>query len=170
MARKFRGSEEVNIDAKGRLSVPARFRRVFEQGDPNWKSGERAQIVLVYGPESWRKLELYTVEAADRIDEEIDRLERGSPERAWLETLMNGQATELEIDTEGRLVLPQKLRAKIGLDKAAVFTAKGDLLEVWRPDEFEEADARLQQFMAERGEDFDPRIFLGGTRGARAEG
>ena len=77
MARKFRGSEEVKVDGKGRMSIPARFRRIFEAGDPDWKSNDRTRLIVVYGPQSWKKLEFYTVEAAERIDEEIDRLPRG---------------------------------------------------------------------------------------------
>ncbi|WBU63150.1 division/cell wall cluster transcriptional repressor MraZ [Paracoccus aerodenitrificans] len=161
MARKFRGSEEVKVDGKGRMSIPARFRRIFEAGDPDWKPSERTRMIVVYGPESWKKLEFYTVDAADRIDEEIDRLPRGSQERLWLETLMNGMATEAEIDTDGRLVLPQKLRDKIGLDNEAFFTSKGDFVEVWNPENYSEASGTLQEFMERFPDGFDPRSFLG---------
>lgn len=160
MARKFRGSEEVKVDGKGRMSIPARFRRIFEAGDPDWKPSERTRMIVVYGPAQWKKLEFYTVEAAERIDEEIDRLPRGSQERLWLETLMNGMATEAEIDTDGRLVLPQKLRDKAGLDNEAFFTAKGDFVEVWNPENYSEASGSLQEFMAGFPADFDPRSFL----------
>ncbi|MFV0410342.1 MAG: division/cell wall cluster transcriptional repressor MraZ [Paracoccus sp. (in: a-proteobacteria)] len=161
MARnKFRGSEDVKVDGKGRMSIPARFRRIFEAGDPDWKPAERARMIVVYGPENWRKLEFYTVEAVERIDDEIDRLPRGSQERLWLETLMNGMATEAEIDTDGRLVLPQKLRDKINLDNEAFFTAKGDFIEVWSPANYSEASGTLQEFMAQYPADFDPRSFL----------
>ena len=169
MARKFRGSEEVKVDGKGRMSIPARFRRIFEAGDPDRpahpdrKSDDRTRLIVVYGPESWKKLEFYTVEAAERIDDEIDRLKRGSPERLWLETLMNGMATEAEIDGDGRLVLPQKLRDKIGLENEAFFTSKGDYIEVWNPANHSEASTLLEEFMARHPADFDPRSFLGGA-------
>lgn len=162
MARnKFRGSEEIPVDTKGRMSIPAAFRRVFEAGDPDWKPSERVRLIVVYGPQSWKKLDFYTVAAADRIDEEIDMLPRGSHEREWLEMLMNGMATEAEIDTEGRLVLPQKLREKIGLEKKAFLTAKGDALQVWRPENFGEASGPLQEFMSQFPADYDPISFLG---------
>ena len=160
MARKFRGSEEVKVDGKGRMSIPARFRRIFEAGDPDWKPSDRTRMIVVYGPESWKKLEFYTVEAAERIDDEIDQLPRGSQERIWLETLMNGMATEAEIDTDGRLVLPQKLRDKIGLDDGAFFTSKGDFIEVWSPANYSESSGSLQDFMAQFPADFDTRSFL----------
>ena len=47
MARRFRGSEEVKVDAKGRVSIPARFRRVFEASDPDFEPGKRAQMVVI---------------------------------------------------------------------------------------------------------------------------
>lgn len=160
MARKFRGSEEVKVDGKGRMSIPARFRRIFEAGDPDWKPTDRTRLIVVYGPETWKKLEFYTVEAAERIDDEIDQLPRGSQERLWLETLMNGMATEAEIDTDGRLVLPQRLRDKIGLDDGAFFTSKGDFIEVWSPATYSESSGSLEAFMAQFPQDFDPRSFL----------
>ena len=163
MARKFRGSEDVKVDGKGRMSVPARFRRIFEAGDPDWKPADRARMIVVYGPASWKKLEFYTIEAAERIDDEIDQLPRGSQERLWLETLMNGMATEAEIDTDGRLVLPQKLRDKAGLEGEAFFTAKGDFIEVWSPENYSESSGSLEAFMAQFPDDFDPRSFLAGS-------
>lgn len=141
LARRFRGSEEVRIDAKGRISIPARFRRVFEAADPDFESRQRAQMVIVYGFADWTHLRLYTMEAIEEIDEGISRMARGSAERSYLETLMNGLSDEAEIDQDGRLVLPQRLREKIGLEDRAFFMAQGDYLKVTTP-ETHEADLR----------------------------
>ena len=139
MARRFRGSEEVKVDAKGRVSIPARFRRVFEASDPDFEPGRRAQLVVVYGFADWTHLRLYTIDAITEIDEGIGRMARGSAMRTYLETLMNGLSEEAEIDADGRLVLPQRLREKIGLDDRAFFMAQGDYLKVSTP-ETHEAD------------------------------
>ena len=160
MARKFRGSEEVKVDSKGRMSIPARFRRIFEAGDPDWTPAERTRLVVVYGPDNWRKLEFYTVEAADRIDAEIDALPRGSQQRLWLETLMNGMATDAEIDPDGRLVLPLRLREKIDIMSDAYLTSKGDFIEVWNPNAHARSSGSLEEYMAQFPADFDPRSFL----------
>lgn len=133
LARRFRGSEEVRVDAKGRISIPARFRRVFESSDPDFTAGKRAQMVIVYGFAEWTHLRLYTLEAIEEIDDGISRMPRGSVERSYLETLMNGLSEEAEIDTDGRLVLPQRLREKIGLDDRAFFMAQGDYLKLSTP-------------------------------------
>ena len=105
LARRFRGSEEVKVDAKGRVSIPAKFRRVFEASDPDYAQGKRAQLVVVYGFADWTHLRLYTIEAIDEIDQGISRMPRGSSERSYLETLMNGLSEEAEIDADGRLVI-----------------------------------------------------------------
>ncbi|MBV0890703.1 division/cell wall cluster transcriptional repressor MraZ [Paracoccus sp. Z118] len=145
MARRFRGSEEVKVDAKGRLSIPAKFRRVFESCDPDWETGKRPQMVIVYGFDDWTHLRLFTIEAIDEIDESISRMPRGSAERTYLETLMNGLSEEAEIDGDGRLVLPHRLREKIGLDDRAFFMASGDYLKVSTPETHE---AELQSIAA----------------------
>lgn len=161
MARRFRGQEEVKVDAKGRLSIPAKFRRVFESCDPDWETGRRPQLVIVYGPADWQHLELYTMEAIDEIDAQIDRMARGSPERRWLERLMNGTAEEAEIDTDGRIVLPQKLREKIGLDDRAFFIASGDYLRLWNPDTYASVEGdEVDAFAAAQPPGFDPRSLL----------
>ncbi|MGB5868767.1 MAG: hypothetical protein WBH04_01090, partial [Albidovulum sp.] len=49
VARRFRGSDTYKVDAKGRVSIPAPFRRVIESSDPDWKEGLRPNIVIVYG-------------------------------------------------------------------------------------------------------------------------
>ncbi|HRO14445.1 MAG TPA: division/cell wall cluster transcriptional repressor MraZ [Paracoccus sp. (in: a-proteobacteria)] len=161
MARRFRGSEEVRVDAKGRISIPAKFRRVFESCDPDWETGRRPQLVIVYGRDDWRHLELYTIEAIEEIDAQIDLMQRGSPERRLLESIMHGAAEEAEIDPDGRLLLPQKLREKIGLDDRAFFIASGDYLKLWRPEAYAEAEGdAVEALVASFEPGFDPRSLL----------
>ena len=164
MARKFRGTESVKVDGKGRMSIPARLRRVFDAGDPAFATANngRTQLVAVYGPDWWNWIELYTIEAIEEIDEQIDKLTRGSPQRRWLEMLMNGQSTDLEIDREGRLVLPQKLREKLGFTEGAetIFESRGDYIQVYHPDTRPKDVAALEDFTTQHGPEFDPRSFL----------
>lgn len=164
VARKFRGTETVKVDSKGRMSIPARLRRVFDAGDPGFASSNtgRTQLVAVYGPDWWNWLELYSIDAIEEIDEQIDRLTRGSQERRWLELLMNGQSTDLEIDREGRLVLPLKLREKLGFAEGSetIFESRGDYVQVYAPDSRPKDVEALEEFTAQHGPGFDPRAFL----------
>lgn len=161
MARRFRGSDTFKVDAKGRVSIPAPFRRVIEASDPDWNPGQRPNIVIVYGDERQDWLEVYTMRAIEEIDEQIEEMQRGSPERLWLEELMHGQSTETQIDDDGRLVLPQRLREKIGLTGEAFFISAGDYFKIWKPETYAaKAGHRAARLAEQYPEDFDPRSLL----------
>lgn len=163
MARRFRGSETFKVDAKGRVSIPAAFRRVIESCDPDWVPGNRPNIVTVYGGERQNWLEVYTMKAIEEIDEDIERMQRGSSDRLQLEELMHGQAQEMQIDDDGRLVLPQRLREKIGLEGEAFFISAGDYFKIWKPETYQAHYAERSRRLAEQyPEDFDPRSLLPG--------
>ncbi|SPH18727.1 Transcriptional regulator MraZ [Defluviimonas aquaemixtae] len=161
MARRFRGSDTFKVDAKGRVSIPAPFRRVIEASDPDWKEGLRPNIVIVYGGERQNWLEVYTMKAIEEIDEQIEDMQRGSTERLWLEELMHGQSIESQIDDDGRLTLPQKLREKVGLTNEAFFISAGDYFKIWKPETYDDqAGSRTRKLADQYPEDFDPRSLL----------
>lgn len=149
MARRFRGEYTFKVDAKGRVSIPALFRRVIEAGDPNWTEGLRPELVIVYGDQDRDFLEVFTINAIDALDDKIAALP-GSPLKRRLQRMISGQSLPTEIDPDGRLVLPQKLREKIGLKKEAFFIASGDTFQIWQPDTFAE-DA--EEYADDLGED-----------------
>lgn len=161
MARRFRGSDTFKVDAKGRVSIPAPFRRVIEASDPDWREGLRPNIVIVYGPAQQDWLEVYTMKAIEEIDEQIEDMQRGSAERLLLEERMYGQSFEAQIDEDGRLVLPQRYREKIGLSSEAFFISAGDYFNIWKPEIYEaKAGARSRRVAEQFPEDFDPRSLL----------
>ena len=161
MARRFRGSDTFKVDTKGRVSIPAAFRRVIEASDPDWNPGQRPNIVIVYGDERQDWLEVYTMRAIEEIDEQIEDMQRGSPERLWLEELMHGQSIEAQIDDDGRLVLPLKLREKIGLSGEAFFISAGDYFKIWKPETYAaKSGARAARLAEQYPDDFDPRSLL----------
>lgn len=161
MARRFRGSDTFKVDAKGRVSIPAPFRRVIEAADPDWTEGLRPNIVIVYGPESQDWLDVYSMEAVHEMDAQIALMQRGSPERLMIEELMYGQSIEAQIDDDGRLTIPQKYRDKIGLKGEAFFISAGDYFRIWNPATYEAATAgRSRRLAGKYPEDFDPRSLL----------
>ena len=168
MARRFRGESQHKVDAKGRVSIPALFRRVLEAGDPGWKDGLRPQLVIVYGDHRRKFLECYTIEAIDEVDDQIAAMPRGSMERRMLERLFHGQSYPTEVDGDGRLVLPQKLRDKIGLEKEAFFIASGDTFQIWKPETYDaEEIAKTEAWLDDQPEDFDPMSLLGVAGGGQ---
>ena len=161
MARRFRGESHNKVDAKGRVAVPAPFRRVLEAGDPDWQDGLRAQLVIVYGGETQKFLQCYTIEAIDAVDTLIDAMPRGSIEREMVELEFNGQSHPTEV-VDGRIGLPQKLRDKIGLElgEEAFFIATGDTFRIWKPETFKAQISKANAWIEKQGEGFSTLSLL----------
>ena len=156
MVRRFRGEGHHKVDGKGRVSIPANFRRVLEAGDPAWSEGKAPEFVIVYGDHRRAFLECFTIDAANEVDAKIDRMKRGSTQRRLLEKLFNGQSMPASVDETGRIVLPAKLRQKIGIEGEAYFIATGDTFQIWKPETFDEVDAvKTAAILDEMPEDFD---------------
>lgn len=164
MARRFRGESHHKVDTKGRVSIPASFRRVLEQSDPAWTDGLNPELVIVYGDHRRNYLECYTIDAINEVDDKIDALPRGSVQRKMLQRLFHGQSFPTNVDETGRLVLPAKLREKIGLEKEAFFIAAGDTFQIWKPETYEEEElAKTEAWLDELPDDFDPLSYLDGA-------
>ncbi|MCD1626483.1 MAG: division/cell wall cluster transcriptional repressor MraZ [Paracoccaceae bacterium] len=167
MVRRFRGESQHKVDAKGRVSIPALFRRVLEAGDPNWTDGLNPELVIVYGDHRRKFLECYTMAAIDEVDAKIAALPRGGMERKMLERMFHGQSYPTSVDETGRIVLPAKLRAKIEIDDEAFFIAAGDTFQIWKPETYETEElSRAEAWLDGLPEDFDPLIYLDNAKGA----
>lgn len=140
MARRFRGEYTFKVDSKGRVSIPALFRRVLEAGDATWVEGKRPELVIVYGDATQNFLEVYTMRAIEALEDKIARLP-SSPLKRKLTKRISGQAFPTEVDPDGRLVIPARLRDKIELEKEAYFLATGDTFQIWNPATYAEIEA-----------------------------
>lgn len=160
MARRFRGESTHKVDAKGRVSIPAPFRRVLEEGDPEWTEGLFPNLILVYGNKGRNFIEGYTVDAMDDVDDRIGALPRGSKSRRLLERMFSGQSIQIQVDPTGRLVLSQKLRDKIGITNEAFFIASGDTFQIWEPSAYDVNAASMDEWFDEQEDDFDPLVLL----------
>ncbi|SMO51072.1 MraZ protein [Ruegeria faecimaris] len=164
LARRFRGESHHKVDTKGRVSIPASFRRVLEASDPNWQPGDNPELVIVYGDHRRKFLECYTMQAIDEVDAKIDALPRGSMQRKTLQRMFHGQSFPTNVDETGRLVLPAKLRSKIDLEGEAFFIAAGDTFQIWKPETYESDElAAAEEWLDDQPEDFDPLVFLDGV-------
>jgi len=154
----FRGEFHQKVDGKGRVSIPASFRRVLEAGDPDWSPNADPQVVIVYGDHRRKYLECYTMDAIAEVDQIIASKPRGSTERKLLQTLFSGQSLTTTIDNTGRIVLPQKLRDKIGVGAGdeAYMIATGDTFQIWNPETYETVEqAKTEAWLEQQPEDFD---------------
>ena len=131
--RRFRGESFHKVDNKGRVSIPAPFRRVLEEGDPDCKPGINPTCILVYGRKGKKCLEGYSIKSMDEVDNLVSLLPRYSNEREMLERMLNAQSTYGQIDENGRLVLSSKLRELVSIKSEAVFVGMGDKFQIWEP-------------------------------------
>ncbi len=139
MSEAFRGEFNQKVDAKARVSIPAPFRRVLEAGDPSFTSGSRPKFFIVYGGANRDYLECYTIAEMSRVEAKIARIPMGSPQRRYLERNMITLSLLVEIDDDGRIVLPQKGRDKIGISpeelkegQEAVFAGTLNKFQIWK--------------------------------------
>lgn len=136
MTRRFRGESVHKVDAKGRVSIPAQFRRVLEEGDPDWEPGKAPSLVIIYGRTERPRLECFTINAMDEIDAIVATYPAFSEEREELEFFLNTQSSYGALDENGRIVLSAKLRETIGLGEEALFAGKGDNFDIWEPQNY----------------------------------
>ena len=114
MAEAFRGEFYQKVDAKARVSIPAAFRRILEADDPSTTESSRPRIYLVYGGKARSFVEGYSKRGADQLAADIEAMEMGSPERVRAERDLISRSVMLEIEPDGRIVLPPKVREKMG--------------------------------------------------------
>lgn len=146
MAARFRGESTHKVDAKGRVSIPAAFRRVLEEGDPDWTTGLFPTLILVYGGTGRKFVEGYTVEAMRDLEARIENMTLGSKKRRYMEHAFLTQSQQVQVDPTGRLVLTQKVRDKSGVSTEAVFAATGTTFQIWAPKAHAEHAARMEEW------------------------
>jgi len=134
----FRGNNEINMDAKGRMAVPARYRDALAAGCDG-------QLVATIDIED-RCLFLYPLPAWQEIEAQISKLPTFNPDTRRLQRLLIGHARELEMDSNGRVLIPPELRTYAGLDKEIVLVGQGHRFELWSTDSW---NARREQWLAE---------------------
>ena len=119
----FRGVQHINMDAKGRLAMPAR------QREPLLSRCE-GQIVVTIDTQT-ACLVIYPLPEWERIEGEIQALPALKPAVKRFQRLVLGYATDIELDGSGRMLLPQSLREYAQLDKKLVLVGQGNKLEIW---------------------------------------
>ena len=164
MALSFTGEHTQKVDGKGRMSIPADFRRVLEAGDPTWSPGQSPRMYLLYGDHLKNQLHGYTVDEFTEVVNQINALPRGSDAKKKLSRLITGQSIKLDVDKDGRTVMPIKQRQKLGItDGDLYFSGLGDHFEIWKAETFtEEVADDLQDWLSDQGDDYDPLSMLDG--------
>lgn len=97
----FRGNHPTRVDEKGRLKVPADFKRLIDE-----KYGNQFYITSVDG----QRAQIYPFEEWERIEEKLARLSNFNPAKKKLLNRTNYYGQQVELDGQGRLLIPALLR------------------------------------------------------------
>ena len=153
MPASFRGEWWYRLDRKGRISIPADFRRVICSWNADKsEDGDTQSITIVYGDSALEKLICYTDEGIRNIDAAIGKMQRHSNQREYLQYFFQTRSIRIQLDPNGRLLLPVQLRNKIDLQKEVCFVGKGDTFEIWHPQAYERYCVALEQRFADGSE------------------
>lgn len=134
----FRGVFYINMDAKGRMAMPTKLRDVLNLSDAGQLIATvdtQSSCVLIYPLSRWEK-----------IEEKIQALPDFNIPSKRVKRLMLGNASDLEMDGNGRVLLPTNLRQHAGLEKKLVLVGQGHNFELWGEDSWnkESEEALLQ--------------------------
>ncbi|MGB5395730.1 MAG: division/cell wall cluster transcriptional repressor MraZ [Gammaproteobacteria bacterium] len=126
----FRGINNLALDTKGRMGMPARYRdRILEScGGRLVITVDRDHCLLVYPLPEW-----------EIIENKLIELPSLNQQARLLQRLLIGYATECELDSQGRILLPTMLREFARLDKKIVLIGQGKKFEIWDEDTWTES-------------------------------
>jgi len=123
----FRGAAAINIDAKGRIAMPIRFRDLLMgRSEPSINP----QLVVTIDTEEPCLL-IYPLAEWDLIQRKLEQLPSFNPTARRIQRLLIGHATDLELDANGRILLPALLREYAQLDKKIMLLGQGKKIELW---------------------------------------
>ena len=118
----FRGINSVALDAKGRMAIPVRYRERL-------RADAAGQIVATV--DRARCLLLYPLPEWEIVERKLMNLPSLNPHTRRLQGLLMGHATDLELDSHGRILLPPMLREFAELDRQVVLIGQGNKFELW---------------------------------------
>jgi MraZ protein len=118
------GETAINLDAKGRLAMPMRYRdAIREECD--------GRLVLTYSAFDSGALYLYPEQVWEGVRDEVMGLSTFNPGHRSLQRKLVGSASAVEPDGNGRIQLPLTLRQVAGLEKRVVLLGMGNRFEIW---------------------------------------
>jgi MraZ protein len=145
------------VDRKGRVSVPATFRAaVADQSFPG---------IVIFPSFRYEALDASGIKRMEEMSERLNSLDEFSEEHENLGMLF-AASQPLPLDTEGRIVLPEKLAQYAHITDSAAFVGLGKSFQVWEPNRFADHQATLRERARQQGTRLPP---LGGRTERRRE-
>ncbi|MBU0645885.1 division/cell wall cluster transcriptional repressor MraZ [Patescibacteria group bacterium] len=128
----FIGEYKHNIDEKGRLAIPVKFRSDLAKG-----------AVVTRGLDT--SLFLFPMEEWDKLAQKLANLPLGQSNSRAIARLMLAGAMDVEMDKQGRVVIPEYLREYAGMKKTVVLAGLYNRLEIWEQSKWEEYKAATEK-------------------------
>lgn len=125
----FRGINLVNIDSKGRLAIPTRYRDDLQEMCS-------AKLILTIDTQASCLL-LYPLPEWEQIEKKLQALPTFNAAARRIQRLLIGHASELEMDDNGRILLPALLRDHAKLSNKTMLVGQGKKFEIWAEDLWE---------------------------------
>lgn len=116
------GVAKLNLDEKGRLAIPSRYRDYLLQ-----QCGARLIITL----NNEQRLIIYPMNAWEEVEQKLSALSDFKPAEAKIKRLYLGHASDCNMDKNGRILIPPYLREKTKLTKQIVLMGVGNKFEIW---------------------------------------
>ena len=120
----FQGETAITIDDKGRLSVPTAYREAIARACQN-------RLVLTYNPFEPGCLWLFPEKEWESVRDQVIALPTAKTVHRNLQMKLVGAAAPVEVDGDGRVLLPQSQRTAAGIEKRAVLLGMGAKFELW---------------------------------------
>ncbi len=139
----FFGETAINLDSKGRMALPTRYRDAVSEVSSN-------RLVLTYSAFDSGCLWLYPEPEWERVRDQVMGLSTFNASHRSLQRRLVGSATQLELDGNGRMLLPQTLRQVAGLEKKVVLMGMGARFEIWNENVLTQRRAEEERSMAEQ--------------------
>lgn len=133
----FRGSDPINMDAKGRMAIPTRYRALLSeicQGDLVITIDMKSTCLTLSPLPEWKNFEA-KVAALPALDDLGEMLSR----------FVIGQAKDIQLDANGRILIPSELREYAEIDKKLILVGRTQRLEIWAEDNWNAEREKSQQ-------------------------
>jgi MraZ protein len=121
----FRGNFTHTVDEKGRVSLPADFRRILVSNN------EDKVVITNYISDGARCLEGFSVGAWEEFEGRLRKKSRFDPQVQKLENFYLSRSSECQLDGSGRILLPAYLKAYASIEKEATFTSSIHGFRIW---------------------------------------
>jgi MraZ protein len=140
VAARFFGTYEHSLDSKGRIILPARYRNLFEHGGylTQYRDG---------------CLALWTRDEFERQMEGVQERAGASRSDRNMARYLASATQDLEVDRQGRMVVPARMRQYAGLEGDVMVVGAIDRVELWNPARWEEKVGPEEQRLTEGADD-----------------